>query len=151
MAISGATQKGSREASTTETATGPTTRGAARGQANRETAGGQPTSGEPERKQHEQTKRLPAAEFQPPALTTKVNGRLTAALLDCGATRSFINTKLVTTTGWEAHALQEAYHFEGATGELGMATEVLYDAELEVLSWKGTRPLIIAGIKQEVI
>lgn len=46
---------------------------------------------------------------------------------------------------------QEAYRFEGATGELGTATEAPFDVKPVVPGWRGTHPSVIAGIKQEVV
>lgn len=75
----------------------------------------------------------------------------TLALIDCGATRGFINASLVAKRGIPTTQLQEEYHFEGATGERGTAREVLMEPRLQVPGWGGTHPLIVGRVEQNVI
>lgn len=53
---------------------------------------------EPEDKQRKQAPKLPEAEHQPPIVTINISGKTAKALIDCGATRSLVNTKLVKAT-----------------------------------------------------
>lgn len=95
--------------------------------------------------------KAPQTQYLPPIAHVRVNGEVTKALTDCGATHRFIGGALVKKRGLEMITILDPYYFEGATGEQSMAGKVVEDPRLQVLTWTGTHPLIVAGRNQEVI